>query len=142
VGPAIIESFQDVGVFWDKCTKDRHAAADQIRWRLARRTGHPTLLDENKKPLLCIPGIRWFSTCTAPIRSIPSLPADENDPEVPDTKADDHNYDSMSYACMSRVMPADKDRELVDWWDEADDLEAARRKRRTVGQRSGYIGGW
>jgi hypothetical protein len=142
VGPTIAETFLNIGVHWNRCDKDRHAAADQIRWRLVRRTGHPTKVDENKKPLLIIPGIRWFETCKSPIRSIPSLPSDDNDPEVPDTKADDHNWDSMAYACLSRPMEADKERELVDWWDDTDDLEAARRKRRAVGQRSGYIGGW
>lgn len=129
VGPTIAETFLNIGVHWERCDKDRHAGADQIRWRLTRRTGHPTLLGEDKKPALIIPGIRWFDTCISPIRTIPALPADENDPDVPDTKADDHNWDSMQYACLSRPMSADRDKPDRDWWDEEDDIEAARRKR-------------
>lgn len=120
IGPTIAESFFNVGVIWDKCDKNREAAAEQMRQRLVRRTAHPTLKDENGKPEYCIPGIRWFSTCysyvlnprgnrvkTGPIVTIPVLPADENQPDVPDTKANDHDYDGISYWCLSRPLTAD-----------------------------------
>lgn len=139
-GPTIAETFFEVGVHWNRCDKDRHAAADQIRWRLTRRTGHPTRVDDKKKPVMCVPGICWFDTCVSPIRTIPALPSDENDPEVPDTTANDHNWDSVAYACLSRPMRADKAVAETDWWDnDADDLAAARRKR-TVQPMLGYPG--
>jgi hypothetical protein len=139
VGPTIAETFENIGVFWDKCDKNRHSAADQIRWRLARRTGHPTLKDSDGKPALIVPGIRWFDTCVSPIRTIPALPVDDNDIEVPDTKADDHNWDSMAYACLSRPLAADKHANEREWWDEEDDLALARRKS-TMKPMLGYAG--
>jgi len=141
IGPSIAETMWNVGVHWFSCTKDRRGAADQIRWRLARRTGHPTIKDkETGKPALIIPGIRWFKTCKDPIRTLPVLPSDENDPEVPDTKADDHNYDDTSYACMSR--PLIPDREKSDDGFDQDDLSAARQKVArggSRGKRTGYL---
>lgn len=129
VGPTIAETMFNVGVHWERCDKNRHAAADQIRRRLISRSAHPTLLDEDGKPAKIIPGVRWFDTCPFPIRTIPALPADENDVEVPDTKANDHNWDSLAYACLSRPVHADKDKPNQDWWDDTDDIASARRKK-------------
>lgn len=138
MGPTIAETMMRVGINWFPCDKNRHAAADQVRWRLKNRTGHPTVKDEDGKPALIVPGIRWFDTCKAPTRSIPILPADKNDPEVPDTDADDHNYDDTSYACMSRPMKSDRATERVDYFD---DLTAMKvRKQRT--SRLGYGNLW
>jgi hypothetical protein len=127
IGPTIAESFFNVGVIWDKCDKNREAAAEQIRQRLVRRTAHPTLKDEKGKPEYCIPGIRWFNTCysfvrnprgarvkVGPIITIPTLACDENQPDVPDTKGNDHDYDAVSYACMSRPLVAENDKVSVD----------------------------
>lgn len=140
IGPPIAETMAEVGVFWDKSTKDRHFAADQMRTRLARRTPHPTLKG------VFVPGIRWFKTCRDAIRTIPSLPCDENDPEVPDTDAEDHAYDSASYACMSRPMRPErlKDGEPDISYFLRDDLQAARlhRERQSRGSKTGYPGGW
>jgi hypothetical protein len=119
IGPTIAESFFNVGVIWDRCDKNREAAAEQLRQRLVRRTAHPTLKDEKGKPLFIIPGIRWFDTCwskvrnprgdkvkVGPIITIPVLPSDENQPDVPDSKGNDHDYDAASYGCMSRPLTA------------------------------------
>lgn len=127
IGPTIAESFFEVGVIWDKCDKNREAAAEQMRQRLVRRTGHPTIKDDNGKPAYIVPGIRWFNTCysyvltprgakvkVGPIVTIPVLPADEDEPDVPDTKGNDHDYDSASYACMSRPLSAIDDKNPPD----------------------------
>lgn len=142
-GPTIADSFFEVGVHWERCDKNRHSAANEIRERLVSRSGHPTELDEYGKPAMTVPGIRWFDTCVSPIRTIPALPADELDPEVPDTKANDHNWDSVAYACLSRPIKADKDQDpKQDWWDDTDDIAAAKRKKQGKGRMSGYPGGW
>jgi hypothetical protein len=133
IGPTIAETMMLVGVNWFKSTKDRHAAADQLRWRLMRRTGHPTIKDEKGNPALIVPGIRWFSTCKEPIRTIPALPCDKNDPEVPDTDSNDHNYDDTTYACMSRPLVPSNDNTTDDF----DDIQKARQKRTA---RLGYAG--
>lgn len=135
VGPTIAETMNLVGVHWFRCDKDRKSAADQMRWRLSRRTGHPTIKDENEKAALLVPGIRWFKTCRDPIKTIPVLPADKNDPEVPDTNANDHNYDDASYMCLARPMSGKSDME--DAYD-SDELEQARRKKVASGKRTSY----
>jgi hypothetical protein len=153
VGPTHAESFFNVGVMWFKCDKNRHAAAEQMRQRLVRRTAHRTIKDQKGKPVYCIPGIRWFSTCfsyvrnprgakvkVGPIVTIPTLPADENDWDVPDTHGNDHDYDSASYACMSRPLVAETE-------NTPPDELAARRKamkdsdKPKIG-RTGYPGMW
>lgn len=153
IGPTIAEAFFNVGVVWDKCDKNRLAAAEQLRQRLVRRTAHPTLKDKNGKPQYIVPGIRWFNTCyshvfspkgakvkVGPIITIPTLPQDETEPDVPDTKGNDHDYDAASYACMARPLSASNDKETLD------ELAEYKRKLRTtqgpkVG-RTGYPGSW
>lgn len=150
IGPSIAETMQQIGVGWFKCTKDRHAAADQMRQRLMKRSAHPTLLGKDKKPLMCVPGIRWFNTCwtadgkngrTGPVVTLPRLPADKNDPDVPDTDADDHDYDSASYACMSRPLKAESADAPLDDIDELERLRA-KRSNNARGGRMGYPGMW
>jgi hypothetical protein len=45
-----------------------------------------------------------FSNCTNLIRTLPLLPTDKNNPEDVDTHAEDHAYDALRYACMSRPL--------------------------------------
>jgi len=151
VGPTIAESLMEVGILVDKSTKDRHGAADQIRYRLGRRSPHPTLLDEDGKPVMNVPGIRWFDTCwswvqvggkrvkVGPIITLPVLPADEKDPDVPDTNANDHDWDQTAYMCMAR--PISGIEGTPDVYLDIDELEEQRSKRSGAGlQRSGYRG--
>jgi hypothetical protein len=127
VGPSIAEMFFQVGVIWEPSDKDRHLAAEQFRIRLVRRTAHPTLRDEDKKPLYVVPGIRFFNTCysyvknpkgervkVGPVATIPILASDETDPDVPDTKGNDHDWDMSAYACLYRQISAVNDRNPPD----------------------------
>jgi hypothetical protein len=41
---------------------------------------------------VCLPGIRFFSRCTAAIRTIPKLPISEKNPEDVDTTGEDHCF--------------------------------------------------
>lgn len=45
------------------------------------------------------PGIVFFDTCQHAIRTIPAIPSEPTDPEMPKDGGDDHAYDSVSYAC-------------------------------------------
>lgn len=143
-GPTIAETMQIIGVMWFRSTKDRPATANEMRQRLISRSAHPTLKDKAGKPLMCVPGARWFSTCwtaegkkgrTGPIITLPRLPADENNPDVPDTDADDDDYDSAGYAVMSRPLtPKSEDTPI----DEIDELERARERKSQPTRRMGY----
>ncbi len=148
VGPSIAETMGRLGVRWVQSTKDRHATANQMRQRLMRRTQHPTAKNKDGTPVM-VPGIRWFSTCwnvdrkrkTGPILTIPALPADENDADVPDTKANDHDYDSAGYAVMSRPLTPKSHTVRTE---DIDELERLRAKKgvSTQQRRMGYISGW
>ncbi len=74
---------------------------------------------------------------------MPALPSDKNDPEVPDTKADDHNYDDLSYACQSRPLAPDVKKNGpggdLEGFPEFDELDAKRIKTKT---RMGFGGMW
>jgi hypothetical protein len=61
---------------------------DQLRQRL---------VGEDGRPMLYI-----FNTCTALIRTLPSLQHDPDKPEDVDTSSEDHAPDECRYACMSR----------------------------------------
>ena len=157
MGPSIAETMWRIGVVWDKCDKgpkSRRMAADQFRIRLAKRSNHPTVKDENGKPAKIVPGIRWFDNCwsyvrnprgqrvrVGPIVTIPVLPADENDPDVPDTDSNDHDYDAISYFCLARPLAA-QDQNIP-----RDELAEFARMRRKAGEAkerrvSGYKNMW
>lgn len=153
---SIASEFQKVGVFWSPTANKSHnariAAANQFRQRLIRRCGHPTIKDtKTGKAALIVPGIRFMDgvavrgakTFPGPLKSIPVLPADKDDPDVPDTNADDHDYDMTSYACEYRpLVPEKKDyvRDPLDP-DYIDDLELQRMRRGKAG-RLGMRGMW
>lgn len=56
------------------------------------------LLAPNKDDPRGLPGIRFFTTCERAIETIPALPRDPDNCEDVDTKAEDHAYDSVTYA--------------------------------------------
>ena len=77
------------------------------RWRPSDRTGrsrisgkleiHKRLKIEDKEP-----GIRIFSNCRNLLRTFPTLPLDDSNPEDINTHVEDHAYDALRYGCMSR----------------------------------------
>lgn len=148
-GPSIAESMLNIGVSWSKSDKSqgRAAASNQFRTRLMRRCGHPTIKDKSGDPALIVPGIRWMKnravrgkhTFAGPIASIPVLQADPDDPDVPDTKGDDHDWDAAAYACMFRQLVPEKKDYILDPLDPdyLDDIAAAKQKGQSRG-RLGY----
>jgi hypothetical protein len=93
VGPSIAETMIKVGCRWrqsDRSPKSRINGKLEVHKRLA-------IKDKD-------PGIRVLSNCRNLIRTLGSLPIDNNNPEDVDTKAEDHAYDALRYGCMSRPM--------------------------------------
>jgi PBSX family phage terminase large subunit len=92
-GPSIAEEMILNGCLWrpsDRSAGSRKAAVMKMHQYLK--------VDEfTGKPKIFI-----FDTCKELIKCLSSLPLDPNDPEDVDTKADDHFWDALMYALMSR----------------------------------------
>lgn len=125
IGPTIAETMAGEGVSWEKCTKNRHASVAQLLQRLKDRTG------EQKTP-----AIRFFDNCRRTISTLPAIPTDHNDPELPEDGGDDHWLDTVLYACMYRTTAAKQD-QLPRSREYYDELGEARRKVGTGRQRPG-----
>jgi hypothetical protein len=89
-GPTVGEVLVQMGHKLRRADKNRKAGKIQVHERLAKNmeTGRPKL--------------QIFSSCPNTIREMQALPAAKNDPEDVDTHAQDHAYDALRYALMSR----------------------------------------
>jgi hypothetical protein len=88
-GPSVAERMAEAGVVLKRGANDRRAGFEAVRARLAG--------DERG------PGLFVFSTCTDGfLRTVPELVLDPDNPEDVDTRQEDHAYDEVRYACMSR----------------------------------------
>ena len=95
VGPSIAETMIQEGCKWrpsDRSPRSRINGKLEVHKRL--------YVD----PDIQYPGMFIFSNCTNLIRTLPLLPTDKNNPEDVDTHAEDHAYDALRYACMSRAL--------------------------------------
>jgi hypothetical protein len=93
IGPSIAEIMIQNGISWRKADKgpgSRKNGKAELHRRLA-------INPQTNKP-----GILIFNTCQNLIRTIQTIPLDENDPEDVDTKAEDHAYDAIRYGINSR----------------------------------------
>ena len=102
-GPTMADDMAREGVYWQKATKGRRSAAQQLVRRLGQRgySGRAA--------------IQFFRGCGKCISTIPSLPTDETDPEVPAKGGPDHWYDAVSYACAANPVPSgQEDRNPID----------------------------
>ena len=96
VGPSIAETMIQTGCHWrpsDRTPKSRISGKLEIHRRLK-------LNDDKKKE----PGLRIFANCRNLLRTFPTLPLDDNNPEDINTHVEDHAYDALRYGCMSRPM--------------------------------------
>lgn len=93
-GPSIAEKMLTAGVPWLRGDNDRMNGLQEV---YSRFDAYKT--DGEKKPMFYI-----FSNCTEAIKQIPLLVHDERKPEDVDTEQEDHIYDEIRYACMSRPM--------------------------------------
>ncbi len=133
--PTIAKDFLKCGVRWTQSRKgpgSRYQGAAQIMRRFS--TMIPAAFEgatdptERERPML-----RFMRSCHSPIKTIPVLRAAPNDANDVDTKADDHDYDCVMYACLENPLqlPTDDD----DWDSEDEDLVPASRNanRLTLG---------
>jgi len=90
-GPSTAEMFRDVGVELRPADVKRTLKIRQFRERL--------IIPEDARPMMLI-----YDTCEQFIRTIPSLCADENNPEDIDTQQEDHVYDEACHICMARPL--------------------------------------
>lgn len=125
-GWRIVDKFAAEGVHWVPCTKNRFAGTAEV---VRRMNDIPKSGDAR-------PGLQVFETCTELRRTIPLLPTDPNDPEVPQDGGEDHWYDCLMYGCMYRTRAASKQpKKHIDECD-MNDLDRARLVRQ--GRRWGY----
>lgn len=96
-GPTMADDMARVGVYWNKATKGRKQAAQQLIKRLNQR-GY------NDRP-----GLMFFENCSRCISTIPALGTDDIDSEVPTKGGPDHHYDAVSYACAANPLPSGKE---------------------------------
>lgn len=90
-GPSIAEVFAEEGVLWYPADNARIEGKMQVHLRLK----------EGK--------IKIFSTCQHLIRTLPMLTYDKYKVEDVDTEQEDHAYDALRYALMSRpIKPTQK----------------------------------
>lgn len=141
-GPSRGEILDEIGCGFFKADRSRESASDQLRTRLRKRT-------PNANGEMVIPGIRWFSTCkskqksgnkttdTGPIVTIPAIGIDTTNPDLWDTKANDHDIDAAGYGCLYRMIVPEKES------DDFDELQARRNRNRSGsgGPMSGFPGG-
>ena len=87
-GPSHAEMMQRHGVAFRQADNSRIIGATQVRDRLIGEDGEPMLY--------------FFDTCADAIRTIPALQHDDARPEDVDSDGEDHSYDAVRYAMMSR----------------------------------------
>lgn len=135
IGPTIAETMSHEGVFWEKCTKNRYASVQEFLRRLNDK-------GDGGGGEAGQPGICFFETCKRSLRTIPAIPTDENDPELPQDGGDDHWLDAVLYACMYRAGTARVDvlPHSRQWYDELDEARSKRTARQRAGGRHGYGG--
>ena len=90
-GPSVAENFAKQGVVLEQSVKDRAGNYLEVRNRIAPPSG--------------MPGFYVTDNCLHFWRTVPELQLDERQPEKgPDTRQEDHCYDEVSYALVSRPM--------------------------------------
>jgi hypothetical protein len=129
IGETIDETFRKKGIFWDMATKNRAAAVNQFRSRLNQRSGE----DQDT------PGILFDESCIHCKRTIPAIPTDPADPELPADGGDDHWLDTVHYTCMSRPYVPDSDEAPPkDYDDELAEYREKKKRKKEKGASWGY----
>ena len=98
-GPSKAETMAVRGVTFYRADNKRKAGADQVRQRIY---GHVKERDAAGIPTVWTPMLYVLDRCADTIRTLPTLQHDETDTEDIDTEGEDHAYDEIRYACMSR----------------------------------------
>lgn len=98
-GPSKAETMAVHGVGFFRADNKRKVGADQVRQRIY---GHVKARDDRGVPTVWTPMLYVLDNCADTIRTLPSLQHDDTDTEDIDTEGEDHAYDEIRYACMSR----------------------------------------
>jgi hypothetical protein len=101
-GPSIADEFRRRGITWIPSIKDRMNGIAEVMRRLSQTT-KTGALDEAGQPIMK-PMIRWMARCEAPIRILPILPRDPNNPGDVPPNCEDHVLDDTMYACGSHPL--------------------------------------
>ena len=100
-GPTIEEDFSNEGVYFQKADNDRMHGKMQVHKRLKPELA----VDEETGEILSeIPMLKVANSCKGFWRTMPALYADQKDADEVDTNQEDHVYDEVRYACMSRPL--------------------------------------
>lgn len=116
-GPTMASDMAAVGVHWQRATKGRLQAAQQLVKRLKQR-GY------NGRP-----GIMFFETCIKCISTIPAIGTDKDNPEVPQDGGPDHWLDATMYACAATMSPSGRDDRKPDRDEDEDEAPPVDRGR-------------
>jgi hypothetical protein len=121
-GPSHAETFMKNGVVLRRADNNREPGYVEVRQRIAGDEEGPMLYATKN----CHDGF-W--------RTMPDMIMDENHPEDLDTDQEDHCYDEVRYACMSRPWmqaPARKEQKPDRWMMKFDNAETEENSWRTV----------
>lgn len=89
----------------DQSPNSRKQRKMELHHRLAtRKLGN---VGKGEEPVIA-PRLVIFNTCKNLIRTLPMLPIDKNNPELVDTDVEDHAYDALTYALMSRPISVEQ----------------------------------
>ena len=98
-GPSKAETMAVHGASFLRADNKRKSWADQVRQRIY---GHVQARDDKGIPTVWTPMLYVLDNCADTIRTLPTLQHDDTDTEDIDTEGEDHAYDEIRYACMSR----------------------------------------
>lgn len=105
-GPSVAENFAKNGIALEQSLKDRAANYLEVRSRI--------------NPPVGLPGFYVTENCLHFWRTVPELQLDERQPEKgPDTRQEDHVYDEVSYALVSRPVVWTRQKRGENLYDEA-----------------------
>ena len=91
---SIAQNMERIGVRWT--TADKRPGSRKNGWELLRGRLQATLANDGR------PGLYVFPTCRDFIRTVPTLPRDDRDPDDVDTEAEDHIADETRYRLLAR----------------------------------------
>ena len=104
-GPTINEDFVNEGVYFQKADRDRIAGKQQVHRRLKPEIE----IDEESGEIISQHAqLMVANSCRNFWRTMALLCEDPRNPDDVNTKQEDHVYDEVRYACMSRPMTAKK----------------------------------
>ena len=120
-GPTIEEDFANEGIFFRKADNARDHGKQQVHKRLKVDRE----IDEETGEILSeTPRIKIANSCKGFWRTMPALYTDERKKECVDTNQEDHVYDEIRYACMSRPLRTKKPQKVIS----SDTFQGARSK--------------